>query len=63
MKISIKCEQLLLKYLYIVTLYSYFIVPLSKVFIKVTILDSLNLGLKDKLKWSIFNYFGYYQED
>ena len=63
MKISTRCEQLLLKYLYIVTLYSYFIVPLSKVFIKVTILDSLNLGLKDKLKWSIFNYFGYYQED
>lgn len=59
MKILINFEQLLLKYLYIVTLYSYFIVPLSKVFIKVTILDCLNSGLNEKLNWSIFNYFGY----
>jgi hypothetical protein len=62
MKTLIRCEQLLLKYLYIVTLYSYFIVPLSKVFIKVTILDCLNSGLKEELNRSIFNYFGYVEK-
>lgn len=62
MKLLIKHEQLLLKYLYIVTLYSNYIVPLRKVFIKVTILDCLNSGLNEKLNWSIFNYFGYIEK-
>lgn len=59
MKLLIKHEQLLLKYLYIVTLYSNYIVPLKEVFIKVTLLNCFNLGLKEELNRSIFNYFGY----
>jgi hypothetical protein len=55
MKPLIRCRtQLLLKYLYIVTLYSDYIVLLKEVFIRVT-LKTIN----QVKSISILNYFGY----
>lgn len=63
MKRLIICKtQLLLKYLYIVTLYSYYIVLLREVFIKVTLNIIKTLTTNQVKSNSIFNYFGYIEK-